>query len=85
MRKLIVELPEETHQELKKWATLHHQTIKEVVTGLVEQYISQGEEKKEIKETSLCGKWEDTRTADAIIADIKAHRNWFGKGRRKSA
>jgi hypothetical protein len=85
MGKLIVELPEEIHKELKKKATLHHRTIKEVVTDLVEGYLLQGEEGKNLKETGLCGKWEDTRTADAIISDIKSHRNWFGKGRAKDA
>ncbi len=85
MGKLIVELPEEIHKELKKKATLHHRTIKEVVTDLVEEYLSQKEEKENLKETGLCGEWEDTRSADAIIADIKSHRNWFGKGRTKGA
>lgn len=82
MGKLIVELPEEIHKELKKAALLHHRTIKEVVTNLVEQYLSTGE-KPELKETGLCGKWEDTRTADAIIADFRANRNWLRNGRTK--
>jgi plasmid stability protein len=85
MGKLIVELPEEIHKELKKKATLHHRTIKEVVTDLVEEYLSHREEKKNLKETGLCGEWEDKRSADAIIADIKSNRNWFGKGRTKGA
>ncbi|HBA38240.1 MAG: hypothetical protein A2W66_10650 [Deltaproteobacteria bacterium RIFCSPLOWO2_02_56_12] len=85
MTKLIVELPEELHKELKKTAALSHRTIKNVVTDLVEEYISRGEKKEDLKETGLCGKWEDTRTPEAIIADIKAHRNWLRKGRRKVA
>lgn len=85
MAKLIVELPEELHKELKKTAALSQRTIKNVVTDLVEEYISRGEKREEIKETGLCGTWEDTRSADAIIADIKAHRNWLRKGRRKVA
>jgi len=85
MAKLIVELPEELHKELKKTAALSHRTIKNVVTDLVEEYISRGEKKEDLQETGLCGKWEDTRTPEAIIADIKAHRNWLRKGRRKVA
>lgn len=85
MGKLIVELPEEIHKELKKKATLGHRTIKEVVTDLVEAYLSQVDEKKSLKETGLCGKWEDTRTAEEIVTDIKSHRNWFGKGKTKGA
>lgn len=81
MGKLIVELPEEIHKDLKKAVTLRHRTIKEVVTELVEGFLSQGGEKKKLKETGLCGKWEDARTPDAIIADIKSHRRWLGKKR----
>lgn len=82
MGKLIVELSEDIHTELKKKAIRHHQTIKAVVTDLVEGYLLRGEANKNLKGTGLCGEWNDTRTADAIIADIKRHRNWFGKGRR---
>lgn len=74
MRKLIVELPEEIHQELKNVATLQHRTIKEMVTGLLKEYLSQGREKKKLKETGLCGAWEDSRSAAAIITEIKRHR-----------
>lgn len=85
MGKLIVELPEELHRELKKTAAINHRTIKDVVTDLVEDYLSQSEENQDLEETGLCGKWEDTRTAEEIIADVKAHRDWLRKGRRKVA
>lgn len=85
MGKLIVELPEETHKELKKKAIMHHRTLKEVVTDLVEEYLSEDKGEKNLKETGLCGKWEDTRTPEAIIAEIKRHRNWFEKRRPKGA
>lgn len=85
MAKLIVELPEEIHKELKKKATLHHRTIKEVVTDLVEEYLAREGVTGELKETGLCGEWEDTRTADEIITDIKRHRNWFGRGKARGA
>ena len=81
MGKLIVELPENLHQELKRKATLDHRTIKEVVTDLLQGYLSRTKEFESLKETGLCGTWEDTRTADAIIADIRSHRKWIGKKR----
>jgi len=37
---------------------------------------------KKHKEIDLCGKWEDTRTAEATIADIKNHWNGLRKGKR---
>ena len=80
MGKLIVELPEEIHQDLKKKATLDHKTIKEVVTDLVQEYLAR-EQREALKETGLCGKWQDARSADAILADIKKHRNWFRRKR----
>lgn len=85
MGKLIVELSEELHKELKKTAAINHRTIKDVVTDLVEDYLSRSEENQDLEETGLCGKWEDTRTAEEIIADVKAHRDWLRKGRRKVA
>ncbi len=85
MSKLIVELPEQLHRELKKRAVLHHRTIKEVMTGLVEGFLSHREEKKRPRETGLCGAWQDVRAAEVIVADIKSHRRWFGKGMRKGA
>lgn len=36
----------------------------------------------DIKGTMLCGAWVDSRTADAILADIRAKRNWLKKERR---
>lgn len=38
MGKLTMELPEEIHTELKRRAALHHQTIKEIMIGLLEEY-----------------------------------------------
>ncbi|MFZ3136470.1 MAG: hypothetical protein WA126_03650 [Thermodesulfovibrionales bacterium] len=83
MGKLIVELSDEIHGELKKKATIHHKTLKEVITDLVNKYLSgMNEQTKTIKETGLCGSWEDERPADEIIKDIKAHRKWFVRNNR---
>ncbi len=82
MAKLIVELPEEVHKELKKKATHEHRTIKDVVTDLVEDYLSpRGEDTGKARGTGFCGRWENTRTAEEIITDIKSHRKWFGRRR----
>ncbi|MBI4688558.1 MAG: hypothetical protein HY756_12435 [Nitrospirae bacterium] len=82
MGKLIVELPNEVHRELKKKAADRHKTIKDIITCLVGNYLHT-EERQEavIKKTSLCGKWSDEKTADEIIRDIKTHRRWFAKER----
>ncbi len=77
MGKLIVELPDEIHGELKKKAAISHKTLKNIITGLIHQYLSASEKKAAKNKTGLCGRWEDERTADEIIKDIKAHRKWF--------
>jgi hypothetical protein len=80
MGKLIVELPDEIHREFKKKAIVNNKTLKEVITNLIEKYLSSVPEQiKTNKETGLCGSWEDDRSADEIIKDIKTHREWFAK------
>jgi hypothetical protein len=85
MAKLIVELPDEIHRELKKTATLRNLTLKEVVTDLVKEYLARAEKSVASAGTGLCGSWEDTRTAAAIIADIRKHRSWLKQPRKKVA
>ena len=77
MAKLIVELPDQMHEQLKRDALLHHRTIKDVITELVFRYLGEGRHKKREKESGLCGKWKDSRPPEAIIADIKNNRKWF--------
>lgn len=82
MGKLIVELPEELHGELKKKAAADHKTLKDIVTGLVNNYLSAPEKEAPArKETGLCGSWDDERAAGEIIMDLKSHRRWFAKQR----
>ncbi|MBI2879043.1 MAG: hypothetical protein HYY19_04915 [Candidatus Rokubacteria bacterium] len=82
MAKLIVELPEEVHRELKRKATHEHRTIKGVVTDLVEGYLSLGRDAPTRPAgTGLCGRWKDPRTAAEILKDIKSRRRWFRRGR----
>ena len=77
MRKLIVELPNKIHEAIKREAALNNKTIKEIVTTLLNDYLSRKEETGNLQETGFCGRWEDERTADEIISDIKSHRKWF--------
>lgn len=86
MSKLIVELPEEMHLRLKTLAAMSHRTIKEVVIDLVNEYITRlTAPSPTLKDSGFCGVWKDTRSPESIIADIKSHRNWFGKSRKKNA
>jgi len=78
MGKLIVELPDEIHGELNRKAAINNKSLKEIVTSLIRKYLS-GEQKiaESKKGSDLCGRWEDERSAEQIIKDIKAHRHWF--------
>ena len=77
MGKLIVELPEEAHRELKKKAAANHKTLKDIVSGLIDEYLFASEKHVFVKKTGLCGSWTDTRRAEEIIREIKTHRKWF--------
>lgn len=83
MSKLIVEIPEELHRELKKKTALSNETIKQVVTRLINQYLSAP--KKEIPETGetgFCGAWQDEKSAEEIVADIKRSRRWLSEEKK---
>lgn len=83
MGKLIVEIPDEIHSELKRRALSDHKSMKEIITRLIQEYLSKTLKKNTTpKPTGFCGRWEDDRTADEIIADIKAHRRWSTKRSR---
>jgi len=78
MGKLIVELPDDIHRELKKRAADSHKTLKDIVTELIRGYLWEKEKiALSAKETGLCGSWDDERTAEEIIRDIKNHRRWL--------
>jgi len=85
MGKLIVELTKELHSRLKKQATLSNRTIKDIVTNLITNYLSKSFKAEKVKETGFCGSWEDERTAEEIVLDIRSHRKWFREGRKKGA
>ncbi|MCI0413142.1 hypothetical protein L0222_10130 [bacterium] len=77
MSKLIVEIAEKTHQELRETAARKRRTVREVVTELLEEYLTREKNPKRIRSTGLCGKWDDSRPTEEIIASIKSGRNWF--------
>lgn len=79
MRKLIVELPDEVHGELKKKAAADQKTLKDIITILIYEYMSAPKKQVPIKKTGLCGIWDDERPAEEIIEDIKARRRWFAR------
>jgi hypothetical protein len=80
MGKLIVELPDEMHGELKKKAAINHKTLKDIITELIHGYLYAPDKQVPTKKkTGLCGGWDDERTAEEIIRDIKTHRGWFTK------
>lgn len=84
MGKLIVEIPDEIHGELKRKALSDQKTLKEIITRLIQDYLSGTIKKSSAKKsTGFCGKWEDQRSAKEIIADIKTHRQWSTKTRKQ--
>lgn len=82
MRKLIIEIPDDLHSELRKRAATEQKTLKSIITKLVHSYLLEpGEQVQTKKGTGLCGIWEDGRSAEEIIKDIKSHREWFSRKR----
>lgn len=79
MGKLIVELPDDLHGELKKKAAVSHKTLKDIITGLISEYLHEPRRLTQARKTGLCGIWDDERSAEEILKDIKAHRRWFAR------
>ena len=76
MGKLIVEISDELHDNLKKTAALNGITIKEITIALLDNFLKK-QKLPHFSITGFCGKWQDERTAEQIIKDIKAHRKWM--------
>lgn len=81
MGKLIVELPEELHGQLKKQAAAEHKTLKIIVMSLVHQYLKAPRSSSPQRTTRLCGAWKDRRSAKALLDEIRAARRWRIDGR----
>jgi hypothetical protein len=78
MGKLMVELPDSMHGELKKKAAAEHTTLKRIISGLIGDYLSAPERREtSMKKTGLCGSWDDDRPAEKIIREIRGGRTWF--------
>lgn len=76
--KLMVELPNNLHGELKKKAAAQHSTLKTIITDLIEDYLSApAKEQARGEKTGLCGTWDDERSAEEIIRDVRGRRTWF--------
>ena len=81
MGKLIVELPEELHAQLKRQAAADRKTLKTIVISLLGHYL-QGPTPVRVKRTTgLCGAWKDRRSASALIADGRSAREWWTRSR----
>jgi len=76
MGKLIVELPDELHARLKGQAMSNHQTLKVIVTSLLQHYLSHPRAASPKKATGLCGSWKDRRSAQELLAALRASRRW---------
>ena len=72
-----MELAEEIHRELKRKALLESRTLRNVVTDLVESYLSAQSREGLEKSTGLCGVWQDERSAEEIVGDIRKNRKWL--------
>ena len=80
MGKLIVELNDEMHRELKKKVAINQETLKKIITNLINNYLYGQDRDIELTQaTGLCGLWIDERKSDEIINDIKSQRKWFHK------
>ena len=77
MSKLIVELPETLHTRLKRQAAEEQKTLKVIVTSLLSDYLAHPRAKaSKASATHLCGAWKDTRSAETLIKDLRASRNF---------
>jgi len=81
MGKLIVELPDELHTQLKAHAAAGHMTLKVIVTSLLRQYLRQPRGTRPRKATGLCGAWEDRRSPEELVAELRAARRWVVRAR----
>jgi hypothetical protein len=76
MGKLIVELPEELHMRLKRQAAEDHQTLKVVVTTLLQHYLAAPRQRTPARSTGLCGIWKGAESAEELTKTIRAARRW---------
>jgi len=81
MGKLIVELPDMLHLQLKKQAIADHKTVKVVVTTLLQQYLKNPLRIAPKSSTGLCGAWKDRRPPEELLSEIRSARRWSIRAR----
>lgn len=81
MSKLIVELPDELHAQLKKHAAADRKTLKTIVMTLLDSYLHHPVPRSPKRATGLCGAWKDDRSAETIIAQLRSARRWWTRQR----
>ncbi len=81
MGKLIVELPDSLHIQLKKQAAADQKTLKTIVISLLDSYLHHPLPRSSKRATGLCGAWKDNRSAEAIIAELRSSRRWWTRQR----
>jgi plasmid stability protein len=75
----LTNLDEQTYAALVLRAAQHARTVSEEVVSLLRDFLGEARPVKTPQEATeailkLAGSWEDTRTAEEIIADIRASR-----------
>ena len=69
---LQIRLPAPLKHRLHQYAAIHHQSMTEIVQEALEILLRQSSQP--IKESGICGIWQDDRSAETIIKDIRSHR-----------
>ena len=81
MGKLIVELPDDLHVQLKRQAATDRKTIKVIVVSLLDQYLRHPTVRSLKRATGLCGAWKDRRSAEALLRELRASRRLWMRPR----
>ena len=81
MGKLIVELPDELHLQLKQQAATDRKTIKVIVVSLLDHYLRHPVIRSSKRATGLCGAWKDRRSADELLRELRAGRRLWMRPR----
>jgi|GEM_PF-1287401 len=69
---LQIRLPAPLKHRLSQYAALHRQSMTEIVQEALEVLLRQSS--RSLKESGFCGQWQDDRSAEEIIHDIRSHR-----------
>ncbi len=77
MAKLIVELPDELHAQLKRQAAVDRKTLKVIVLSLLDQYLRHPVLPSSKKTTGLCGVWKGHESAQTLAGELRAARRWW--------